>query len=159
MRVSIDKGKKIGQNTSPKSLRGPLTDSEMQKVANFYLKIGKAPGPDNIQAELIKTMPPEQLNVIRLWLNEILAEGKPLTKVTEKEMTGKVVLLHKGGSKTDMSSHWRPVVLLNCTNHLIVYVVNERLTEMEENTHILSEAQGGFRHNKSTDINGYKLYG
>ena len=66
MRASIDKDKKIGQNTSPNSLRGPLTDSEMQKVTNFYLKIGKTPGPDNIQAELIKTMSPEQLSVIRL---------------------------------------------------------------------------------------------
>ena len=66
MRDSIGKGKKIGQNTNPSSLRGPLTNSEMQKVANFYLKICKAPGPDNIQAELVKTMPPEQLRVIRL---------------------------------------------------------------------------------------------
>ena len=96
----------------------------MQKVTNFYLKIGKSPGPDNIQTELIKTMPPEQLSVIRVWFNEILDEGKPLTKVTEKEMTGKLSLLHKGGSKADMSSHWRPVVW-NCTNQLITYVVNE----------------------------------
>jgi hypothetical protein len=85
MKESIGKGKKIDNSTHPSSLRGPLTDSEMQKVSNFYLKIGKAPGPDNIQAELIKTMPPEQLRVIKLWLNEILTEGKPLTKVTEKK--------------------------------------------------------------------------
>ncbi len=91
----------------------------MQKVSNFCLKIGKALGPDNIQAELIKTMTPGQLNVIRLWLNEILAEVKPLTTVTEKEMTVNLTLLHKGGPKTDMSSHWRPVVLLNYTNQLI----------------------------------------
>ena len=62
----IEKGRKIGQITSPSSLRGPLTESEIQKVANFYLKIGKGPGPDNIQAELIKTMPLEQLHVVRL---------------------------------------------------------------------------------------------
>ncbi len=41
MRASIEKGKKIGQNSSPKSLRGPLTDSEMHKVANFYLRSAK----------------------------------------------------------------------------------------------------------------------
>ena len=40
-----------------------------------------------------------------------------------------------------------------------MYIVNERLTEMVENAHILSQAQGGFRQNKSTDINGCKLYG
>ncbi len=52
-----------------------------------------------------------------------------MTKVTEKEMTGKLALLHKGGSKADLVSHWRPEVLLNCTNQIIAYIVNERLTE------------------------------
>jgi hypothetical protein len=37
------------------------------------------------------------------------------------------------------------VVLLNWTNQLITYIVNERLTEMVENAHRLSQAQGGFR--------------
>ncbi len=158
MRESIGKGKKIGQNTNPSSLREPLTDSEMQKVTNFYLKIDKSPGPDNIQTELVKTMSPEQLRVINLCLNQILVEVKPLTTVTEKEMTKRLTLLHKGGSKTDRSSHWRPVVLVNCTNQLIAYIVNERLTEMVENAHILSQTQDGFRQSKSTDINGCKLY-
>jgi hypothetical protein len=90
MRESIGKGKIIEQNTNPSNLRGPLTDSEMQKVSNFYLKLGKDPGPDNIQAELIKTMTPDQLRVIKLWLNEVLDEGKPFTKVTEKEMTDRL---------------------------------------------------------------------
>jgi hypothetical protein len=63
-------------------------------------------------------------------------------------MTGKLALLHKGGSKTDLPSHWRPVVFLNCTNQIIGYIINERLTEMVENTHILSQAQSDFRQNK-----------
>ena len=91
----------------------------------IYVGLNRKRQEDNIQAELVKTMTPEQLNVIRLWINEILAEGKLLTKVTEKEMTVKLALLHKGGSKEDMSSHWRPVVLLNYTYQLIAYVVNE----------------------------------
>ncbi len=66
MRASIEKGNKIGERPNPTGLRGPLTDSEMQKVADFYLKIGKAPGPDNIQVEFIKTMSPEHLRVIQL---------------------------------------------------------------------------------------------
>ncbi len=43
--------------------------------------------------------------MVRLWLDEVLTEDIPLTKVTEKEMTGRLALLHKGGSKADMSSH------------------------------------------------------
>ena len=56
------------QNKGPqalgKGLKGPIKDSEMQKIADHYLKNNKAPGPDSFQAELIKTMPPEQLKVI-----------------------------------------------------------------------------------------------
>ncbi len=63
MRESIRKGKKIEQNTNPNSLRGPLTDSEMQKVANFYLKIGKAPGPDNKSAHTSTLRPHRCLTV------------------------------------------------------------------------------------------------
>jgi hypothetical protein len=74
-------------------------------------------------------------------------------------MAGRLALLHKGGSKSDQISHWRPVVLLNITNQLIAYVINERLTEMVEYMGILTQTQGGFRQNKSTDINVCKLYG
>ena len=59
-----------------KGLKGPIKDSEMQKFADHYLKNNKAPGPDSLQAELIKTMPPEQLKVIQQWLNDILKTGE-----------------------------------------------------------------------------------
>ena len=48
-----------------KGLKGPIKDSEMQKIADHYLKNNKDPGPDSFQVELIKTMPPEQLKVIQ----------------------------------------------------------------------------------------------
>jgi len=92
--VSLDKG-----------LKGPVKDSEMQKIADHYLKNNKAPGPDSFQAELIKTMPPEQLKVIQRWLNEILATGDIVTEVTEEDMTGILSLLHKGGPMADQPSH------------------------------------------------------
>jgi hypothetical protein len=49
-------------------------------------------------------------------VNEILTKGELVTKVTEEEMTGRLSLLHKGGSQSDQISHWCPVVLLNITN-------------------------------------------
>ena len=94
---------------------------------------------------------------MRYWQKESCV--KLVTKVSEAEMAGRLALLHKGGSKSDQISHWRPVVLLNITNQLIAYVINERLTEMEEHMGILTEAKGDFRQNKSTDINACQLYG
>ena len=104
-------------------------------------------------------MPPEQLKVIQICLNEILATGSIVTKVTEEDMTGVLSLLHKGDPSVDLTSHWRPVVLLNTLNQLIAYVVNERLTELVEHGKILTQTQGVFRQDKSTDINVCKLYG
>ena len=48
-----------------KGLKAPIKDSEMQKIVDHYLKNNKAPGPDSFQAELIKTMSPEQLKVMQ----------------------------------------------------------------------------------------------
>ena len=78
-----------------KGLKGPIKDSEMQKFADHYLKNNKDPGPDSFQAELIKTMPPEQLKVIQQWLNDILKTGEIVAKVTEEDMTGVPSLLTK----------------------------------------------------------------
>jgi hypothetical protein len=43
-------------------------------------------------------------------------------------------------------------------NQLVAYIINERLTELVERGRILTQAQGGFRQDKSTDINVCKLY-
>ena len=123
------------------------------------MKNNKAPGPDSFQTELIKTIPPEQLKVIQNWLNEILMTGNITTKVTEEDMIDVLSLLHKGGPLADQPSHWRPVVLLNTMNQLVAYIVNERLTELVEQGRLLTQDQGGFRQDKSIDINSCKLYG
>jgi len=65
-------------------------------------------------------MPPEQLKVIQQWLDEILAKGEIVTKVTEEDVTGVLSLLHKGGPLADQPSHWRPVVLLNTMKQLVI---------------------------------------
>jgi hypothetical protein len=84
---------------------------------------------------MIKTMSPEQIQVIQTWLHEVLVTGESITKVTEREMTDKLALLHKVCPMTDRTPHSvRSVVFkssgVDITNQLIEYVVNERLTEM-----------------------------
>ena len=43
-------------------------------------------------------------------------------------------------------------------NQLLAYIINERLMELVEHEGFLTQAQGGFRQDKSTDINACKLY-
>ena len=50
-------------------------------------------------------------------------------------------------------------MLLNSMNQRLAYIINERLMELVEHEGILTQAQGGFLQDKSTDINACKLYG
>lgn len=91
--------KQVFKNSSridPKArLRGPVTENEFQKFVDNYLKNNKAPGPDGVTNECIKTMSKEELDILRMWVNEILAydKAKPMSV---NEMNGTISLLHKG---------------------------------------------------------------
>ena len=152
--------KQVFKNSSridPKArLRGPVTENEFQKFVDNYLKNNKAPGPDGVTNECIKTMSKEELDILRMWVNEILAydKAKPMSV---NEMNGTISLLHKGGDTDDRPRDWRPVVLLNCTNQLVMHILNARLRELVERAGILEPGQAGGRQGRSTDINLAKL--
>ena len=65
--------------------------------------------------------------------------------------------LHKGGTTDDKPQDWRPVVLLNCTNQLVMHILNARLRGIVEKAGILEPGQSGGRQGRSTDINLAKL--
>ena len=137
-------------------LRGRISEDEFQKFVDNYLKNNKSPGPDGIPNECLKTMSREELDILRMWANEILAYDRARL-MTIEEMNGTISLLHKGGDTDDSPRDWRPVVLLNCTNQLIMHVLNSRLREIVERAGILEPGQAGGRHGRSTDINLAKL--
>lgn len=68
----------------------------------------------------------EELEILREWANEILAMGRARV-MTVDEMNDTIRLLHKGGTTDDRPQDWRPVVLLNCTNQLVMHILNVRL--------------------------------
>ena len=160
--ASIDfmKSKRVftkANKIDPKArLRGPVTENEFQKFVDNYLKNNKAPGPDGVTNECVKTMSKGELDILRTWANEILAHGKTRL-MTVEEMNGTISLLHKGGDSDDRPRDWRPVVLLNCTNQLVMHILNARLREIVERAGILEPGQAGGRQGRSTDINLAKL--
>ncbi len=97
-----------------------------------------------------------ELEVLRAWANEILALEKARV-MTVEEMNGTISLLHKGGTTDDKPQDWRPVVLLNCTNQLVMHILNARLRSIVEKAGILEPGQSGGRQGRSTDINLAKL--
>ena len=61
--------------------------------------------------------------------------------ITVEEMNGTIRLLHKGGVTDDRPKDWRQVVLLNCTNQLVMHVLNARLGIIVEKAGILEPGQ------------------
>ena len=99
---------KNARNIDPKArLRGRITEDEFQNFFDNYLKNNKAPGPDGIPNECIKTMSKEELDILRQWANEILAHNGARC-MTIEEMNGTISLLHKGGDTDDRPRDWRP---------------------------------------------------
>jgi hypothetical protein len=137
-------------------LKGRVTDNEFRSFVDSCLKANKSPGPDGYTNECVKTMSHAELEVLRAWANEILAlEGARV--MTVEEMNGTISLLHKGGTTDDKPQDWRPVVLLNCTNQLVMHILNARLRSIVEKAGILEPGQSGGRQGRSTDINLAKL--
>ena len=137
-------------------LRGHVTRDEFQKFVDNFLKNNKSPGPDGVTNECVKTMSSEELEVLRTWVNEILSHDDA-RRMTIEEMNGTISLLHKGGDTDDQPRDWRPVVLLNCTNQIVMHILNSRLREVVEKAGMLEPGQTGGRQGRSTDINLAKL--
>jgi hypothetical protein len=86
-----------------------------------------------------------ELEILREWANEILAMEKARV-MTVEEMNGTIRLLHKGGVTDDRPQDWRPVVLLNCTNQLVMHILNAWLRSIVEEQSSWNRAnQGGGR--------------
>jgi len=139
-------------------LRGELTDNEFRKYVDSCLKCNKSTGPDGHSNESIRTMSEMELNLLKTWANKILTTDKgSFRMMTIREMSGVISLLHKGGETADRPSDWRPVVLLNSTNQLIMHILNSRLRNIVERAGLIEPGQAGGRQGRSTDINMSRL--
>lgn len=91
-----------------------MTQHEFRKFVVSCLRGGKASGLDGHVNESIRTMPDEQLELIRMWANEVLTATGATRQMTMDEMEGQICMLHKGGQTSDKAGDWRPVALLKC---------------------------------------------
>ena len=85
-------------------LRGEITKEEMESFVKL-LKLNKSAGPSQHQAEIIRTMSPVALEILREWANQFLRSENPRTP-SEDDMRGMISLLHKGKESTDNTSDW-----------------------------------------------------
>jgi hypothetical protein len=136
------KGKRIDPRAR---LKGKVTDNEFSSFVDRCFKANKAPGPDGFSNECVKTMSYAELEILREWANEILAMERARV-MTVEEMNGTIRLLHKGGATDERPQDWRPVVLLNCTDQLVMHILNARLKTLSREQAFWNRVnQGGDR--------------
>ena len=157
MSILFNGGVQRGKRIDPRArLKGRIIDTEFRSFVDSCLKANKSPGPDGYPNECVKTMSYTELEILKEWANGILTMERARV-MTVEEMNDTIRLLHKGGVTDDKPQDWLPEVLLNCTNQLVMHILNARLRSIVEKAGILEPGQSGGRQGRSTDTNLTKL--
>jgi hypothetical protein len=109
----------------------------------MILKRNKAPGDDNITAEIIKYAGEEMVEAIYQLIKQIWEEGK----MPEEWSIAVLCPIHKKGNKLDCENY-RGIALICVVYKLMSAIVAKKLTDYTEQ--ILEEYQNGFRKSRST---------
>lgn len=129
---------------APANLCAEISTKELDwalgKLAN-----GKASGPDDIPAELLKAMPDAAKSEFLRVMNGILAGSKPVPADWKQCV---IYTIHKSGD-TACCSNYRPIALLSVPYKLFATVLTQRLTDFVEKNQIISNVQGGFRRGRN----------
>lgn len=128
----------------------PILDCKIdtEEVIEALKKVSsnKAPGPNGIPNEFLKSIPIEGIEALALCFSEILDKETP----PESWGSSLTVMLHKKGSMLD-PNNYRPIALLDTLLKLFTQILCKRLTQWANETGVLPEAQGGFRSKRSCD--------
>ena len=115
----------------------------------YYLKKlpkRKAPGPDEITAEMIQRAPEATQRIIHAAVNKALKGDTDLPSLFKN---GDIYLLFKKGDFDD-PRNYRPIVLLSLIYKILTAIVTDRLNKIAEAHGLLDDSQEGFRKLRST---------
>ena len=146
---SLDDG---GQNPPPFPPRTgetllplAITVSQVKKMIQC-LNSSKSSGPDGIPVVVFKQLCPELAPI----LTTIFRRCVSVSEFPSCWKTASVVPVPKRGSDSSQPSSYRPISLLSIAGKIFEALINRRLVHFLESNHLLSDAQYGFRHARST---------
>lgn len=122
------------------NLKTPTYEEMMEIVVK--LKNRKSPGPDKIEAELIKFADES------IWqrLYQLIKEVWEKREMPQDWTKALICPIHKKGSRS-VASNYRPISLLNVTYKILSQLINNMLKQESENK--IGRYQAGFRSGKS----------
>ena len=106
---------------------------------------GKAPGPDNIPNDIIKTLPPQCHDLMYLFFQHCYKQREIPTQWKHS----KTILLHKKDDPTQLANY-RPIALANTIYKLYTSTITSLLTSYGEQHRLLHFSQEGFRPQRNT---------
>lgn len=124
-----------------------ITPTDEQEVKKFIkeLKMGKAPGLDNITPEILNNNIEILATPLTIIINKMLTTGA-CPKVFK---TAVIKPLYKNGDK-DIPENYRPISLISNLAKIFEKVVKARLTKFFSKYNIISHSQYGFQEGRST---------
>ena len=122
------------------------------KTAIKQLKNNKAPGADNIAAEMLKA----DIELSTELLHPIVVEVWETETIPEEFTDALIIKLAKKGDLT-VCSNWRGITLLNTINKIISMIIHSRISKLLEPS--IRKQQGGFRPHRSCidNINSLRI--
>ncbi len=128
----------------------PTTSEIKSAIGN--LKNGKAPGADNIAAEMLRA----DIQKMTELLHPILKEVWEKEDIPTEFIDALIIKLAKKGDRT-VCSNWRGITLLNTINKIMSIIIHGRLSKVLEPT--IRVEQAGFRPHRACvdNINSLRI--
>lgn len=124
----------------------PVTQAEIANMINKF-PTGKAPGWDGLSYFVIKKARNALATPLALLFNQSISQGV----FPDDLKIGKVVPIHKGGSRHDLINY-RPITILSVFSKVFEKLMFSRLIAFVNKHGLLSQSQYGFRANRSTEL-------
>nr|VZI12529.1 unnamed protein product [Spirometra erinaceieuropaei] len=120
-------------------LKKPIVQQELLK-----LKEGTSPGPDELPAKLLKELATESVEPLSLLFQASLDAGR----LPPEWKTAWTSPIHKNGSRAS-ANNYRPVSLNSICCKVMDRIIKRELMWFLEQSHLLCDAQHGFRRGRS----------
>ena len=138
----------LSQKPTALSLGDPPVVSKTKKALRSMAN-GKAVGPDELPAELLKLGPSDSSHEILLVFYDIIVAVWMTGEVPQEWKDATIKVLHKKKDRTECSSY-RDLSLVAHAGKALLKIVANRLGDFCEEAGILPEEQCGFRPQRST---------
>lgn len=122
-----------------------FSEQELRDAAS-RLRVKRAPGPDGIQAEIVKLVVEEATSDVLAVINASAGKGEFPTRWKE----AKLVLIPKTKQDSEGIRKFRPICLLDIMGKLFEHLIRSRLEKELDEKGGLADSQFGFRKGRST---------